>query len=46
MEIFVIADGYVMPYILDPNFEKHLPIIPTEVSSVNFTWKSGGYKVF
>lgn len=41
----MIADGHVLPYILDPNFEKYLPVIPAEVASVNFTWKSGGNKV-
>lgn len=32
MEIYAIVDGNVLPYILDPNFEKYLPIIPSEVS--------------
>ncbi|XP_068245087.1 uncharacterized protein [Palaemon carinicauda] len=41
MEIFVIHDGKVLPYILDPNFEKHLPVIPYEVQRVNFTWQAG-----
>ncbi|XP_047481719.1 daf-12-interacting protein 1-like isoform X2 [Penaeus chinensis] len=41
MEIFAIHDGHVLPYILDPNFEKHLPVIPSEVESVNFTWQAG-----
>nr|CAG4649312.1 EOG090X05QS [Scapholeberis mucronata] len=41
MEILIAADGRVLPYILDPNFEKYLPIIPSEVGYVNFTWKSG-----
>jgi WNT inhibitory factor 1 len=41
MKIYAIVDGVVLPYVLDPNFEKYLPIIPSEVSSVNFTWKSG-----
>ncbi|CAG0886225.1 unnamed protein product, partial [Darwinula stevensoni] len=44
MEIFAIADGHVLPYILDPNFEEYLPIIPSDVSYVNFTWKSGKRK--
>nr|CAG4643939.1 EOG090X05QS [Lepidurus arcticus] len=46
MEIYAIADGRVLPYILDPNFEKHLPIIPSEVGYVNFTWKSGDKKYY
>lgn len=31
MEIYAIKDGNVLEYILDPNFEKYLPIIPSEV---------------
>ncbi|XP_023705809.1 protein shifted isoform X1 [Cryptotermes secundus] len=46
MEIYAIMDGHVLPYILDPNFEKHLPIIPSEVGYVNFTWKSGTKKYY
>lgn len=41
MEIYAIVNGNVLPYILDPNFEKYLPVIPAEVGYVNFTWKSG-----
>ncbi|XP_063242812.1 protein shifted isoform X2 [Bacillus rossius redtenbacheri] len=41
MEIYAIVDGHVLPYILDPKFEQYLPIIPSEVAYVNFTWKSG-----
>lgn len=44
MEIFVIHNGRVLPYILDPNFEKQLPVIPAQVKNVNFTWSSGGKK--
>jgi WNT inhibitory factor 1 len=36
MEIYAIMDGHVLPYILDPNFEEHLPIIPSEVSDSNY----------
>ncbi len=32
MEIYIAADGRVLSYILDPMFEKYLPIIPAEVS--------------
>ncbi|CAG7833400.1 unnamed protein product [Allacma fusca] len=46
LEIQVIADGNVMPYILDPNFEKYLPVIPAEVGVVNFTWRAGDRKYF
>lgn len=31
MQIYAISDGKILPYILDPNFEKYLPIIPSEV---------------
>lgn len=41
MKISAIVDGDVMQTLLDPNFEKYLPVIPSEVASVNFTWKSG-----
>jgi len=41
MEIYVIAEGTVVSYLLDPDFENKVPIIPSEVSHVNFTWKSG-----
>ncbi|OXU20042.1 hypothetical protein TSAR_002642 [Trichomalopsis sarcophagae] len=41
MEIYAIDEGRVVPYLLDPEFESKLPIIPNEVSYVNFTWKSG-----
>ena len=43
MKIQVIVDGAVLSYVTDPNFEKYLPVIPAEVSSVNFTWL-GGYR--
>nr|CAD7595724.1 unnamed protein product [Timema genevievae] len=46
MEIYAIVDGHVLPYILDPKFEQYLPIIPSEVAYVNFTWKSGVKKYY
>lgn len=46
MQISVIKDGFVMQHLLDPNFEKYLPIIPGEVSSVNFTWTSGDRRYY
>jgi WNT inhibitory factor 1 len=36
MEIHAIVDGHVLPYILDPNFERYLPIIPSEVSDLQY----------
>ncbi|XP_063851472.1 protein shifted-like [Scylla paramamosain] len=44
MEIFVIHNGRILPYILDPNFEKQLPVIPAQVENVNFTWCAGNKK--
>jgi len=38
MEIQIINDGIIQPYILDPNFNRHLPTIPSEVSYV-FAWQ-------
>lgn len=46
MNIFAIIDGDVLSYVLDPNFEKYLPVIPAEVHTVNFTWRSGLNKVY
>nr|CAG4636155.1 EOG090X05QS [Eubosmina coregoni] len=46
MEIYVIADGNVLNFIRDPLFSSFLPVIPSEVSYVNFTWKSGGNKKY
>ncbi|XP_055713451.1 protein shifted-like isoform X1 [Phlebotomus papatasi] len=44
MKIFAIDNGKVSPHIKDPNFSMYLPTIPSEVSYVNFTWKSGAKK--
>ncbi|KAJ8670399.1 hypothetical protein QAD02_001658 [Eretmocerus hayati] len=41
MEIYAIDEGRVVPYLLDPEFDSKLPVIPNEMSYVNFTWKSG-----
>lgn len=46
MEIYAIMNGNVLSYILDPNFEKYLPVIPSEVGLVNFTWKAGLKKYY
>ncbi|XP_037298822.1 protein shifted isoform X3 [Manduca sexta] len=40
MRIFAIVNGHVSPYVLDPNFSNKLPLIPSEVGYVNFTWRS------
>lgn len=46
MEIYAIAEGRVISHLLDPEFESKLPIIPSEVSHVNFTWKAGSKKYY
>ncbi|XP_069178616.1 uncharacterized protein [Procambarus clarkii] len=46
MEIYAIHNGRVLPYILDPNFEKQLPVIPFEVENVNFTWRAGSKRYY
>lgn len=40
MQVFAIVNGNISPYILEPNFSHKLPIIPSEVGYVNFTWRS------
>lgn len=44
MRIFAIDNGRVSPHLKSRNFNHYLPIIPSEVSSVNFTWRSGTKK--
>ncbi|XP_054168400.1 protein shifted-like isoform X1 [Oppia nitens] len=46
LKIYAILDGNVLPYVLDPNLSRYLPVIPYEVSSVNLTWKSGDNKMY
>lgn len=46
MEIYAIDEGRVVPYLLDPEFESKLPVIPNEMNYVNFTWKSGVKKYY
>ena len=33
--IHVVANGVVMPYLLDRNMETHLPVIPPEIEEVS-----------
>lgn len=40
IKIFAIENGKVSPHLKNPNFNHNLPLIPSEVSSVNFTWCS------
>ena len=42
--IHVVANGVVMPYLLDRNLETHLPVIPPEVAEVRFRWRTGHRK--
>jgi len=44
MMIHVVANGIVMPYLLDRNLETHLPVLPPEVDEVRFRWRSGKRK--
>ncbi|XP_065165280.1 protein shifted-like isoform X1 [Atheta coriaria] len=46
MDVYAIFNGNVLPYILDPNFDKQMPVIPAEVGYVNFTWKAGLKKYY
>ncbi|XP_049532909.1 protein shifted isoform X2 [Anopheles darlingi] len=46
MKIYAIDNGRVSPHIRDPNFSQYLPMIPSEVSCVNFTWKAGSKKYY
>lgn len=46
MKIYAIDNGKVSLHIKDPNFNQYLPVIPSEVSSVNFTWRSGAKKYY
>jgi WNT inhibitory factor 1 len=41
MKIYAIDNGRVSPHVKDPNFNQYLPVIPSELSTVNFTWQSG-----
>lgn len=46
MRIYAIDNGRVSMHIKNPNFNHYLPIIPSEVSVVNFTWCSGKKKYY
>ncbi|KAG8336328.1 Wnt inhibitory factor 1 [Homalodisca vitripennis] len=45
MEIYAIVDGKVLPYILDPNFEKYLPIIPSEYKPLSMRFLYQKYSI-
>lgn len=44
IRIYAIENGIVSAQIRDPMFSEYLPIIPSEVNSVNLTWRSGKRK--
>lgn len=44
MKIYAIDNGRVSMHLKSPNFNNNLPIIPSEMSCVNFTWHSGKKK--
>jgi hypothetical protein len=41
MEIYIISDGKVVPYLQHPEFDKSIPVIPPKVDTVNLTWEAG-----
>jgi WIF domain len=44
LRIFAIENGRVSHFLRDPAFDSYLPMIPPEVSYVNFTWTAGEKK--
>jgi WNT inhibitory factor 1 len=44
LRIFAIENGRVSHLLRDPAFDSYLPMIPPEVSYVNFTWTAGHKK--
>lgn len=44
LRIFAIENGRVSHFLRDPAFDSYLPIIPPEISYVNFTWTAGHKK--
>lgn len=44
LRIFAIENGRVSHFLRDPAFDSYLPMIPPEVSYVNFTWTAGNKK--
>ena len=44
LRIFAIENGKVSHFLRDPNFDSYMPMIPPEVSYVNFTWTAGQKK--
>lgn len=46
MRIYAIDNGRVSMHLKNPNFNNNLPIIPSEVSVVKFTWHAGTKKYY
>lgn len=46
LKIYAISAGRVSYYVKDPRINQHIPTIPSEVHSVNFTWRSGARKYY
>ena len=40
MDIYVVKDGWVVPYLQDAYFDAQLPILPPEVRLVKISWFS------
>ena len=40
MDIFVIREGTVVPYLMDAYFDQRLPVLPPEVDVVKLTWQA------
>ena len=40
MDIFVIREGTVVPYLMDAYFDQRLPVLPPEVDVVRLTWQA------
>ena len=40
MDIYVVKDAYVVPYLQDAYFDTQLPILPPEVRLVKISWFS------
>ncbi|XP_031621118.1 protein shifted isoform X2 [Contarinia nasturtii] len=46
MKVYAIYNGSVSMHLISPNFNNNLPIIPSELTNVNFTWRSGTKKYY
>ena len=41
MDIYVVRDGVVVPFLMTSHFEQQLPVIPSNINLVDLTWESG-----